>query len=183
MPPALTTFLFEAANFLVLAAVLGWLFFKPVRKVLAERRAQFEAESDQAARKLAEAEKTQLEIESDRANLQAELNDLRKRELETARAQAEQILADARAAAERNIEMSRRQAAQMSDAKQQALAEASATAAAETVGHLLQQIGGPDLQAALISSACQQLHSLPPGEIAPVKVESSQPLTPDQLRG
>ena len=39
MSPTLTTFLFEAANFLVLAAVLGWLFFKPVRQALADHRA------------------------------------------------------------------------------------------------------------------------------------------------
>ena len=94
--PTLTTFLFEAANFLVLAAALGWLFFKPVRQALADRREKFEADNRQAAEKLAEAEKTQQEIDATRANLQSELNELRTRELEAARRQAEQILAEAR---------------------------------------------------------------------------------------
>jgi F0F1-type ATP synthase membrane subunit b/b' len=177
----LTTFLFEAANFLVLAAVLGWLFFKPVRKALADRRAKFEADTLQAADKLAEAAKTQQDIDVIRANLQAELNELRTRELEAARRRAEQILADARTAAEREREMSRRQAARMSDKQRDTLAEVSATAAAETVGRLLEQIRGPELQSALIESACKQLGSLPPDALRPVKIETGQPLSPEQL--
>lgn len=180
MSPTLTTFLFEAANFLVLAAMLGWLFFQPVRQALAERRAKFEADSVQAEQKLAEAEKMQQAIDATRANLQAELNALRTRELEAARRQADQILADARTAAEREREMSRRQAARMSDTQRETLAEVAAAAAAKTVGRLLEQIGGPDLQAALIESACQQLGSLPQDAIAPVKIESAQPLSSQQ---
>ena len=40
MNETLATFLFEVANFLVLAVVLAWLFFNPVRKVLADRQAK-----------------------------------------------------------------------------------------------------------------------------------------------
>ncbi|NJN47909.1 MAG: hypothetical protein HC808_17125, partial [Candidatus Competibacteraceae bacterium] len=49
----MATFLFEAANFLVLAGVLGWLFFKPVRQALIDRQVKFEADAVQAAEKLA----------------------------------------------------------------------------------------------------------------------------------
>ena len=66
--PTLTTFLFEAANFLVLAAVLGWLFFKPVRQALVDHREKFESDNRKATQKLAEAEKTRQEIEQTRAN-------------------------------------------------------------------------------------------------------------------
>ena len=183
MSPTLTTFLFEAANFLVLAAVLGWLFFKPVRQALADRRAKFEADSVQAAEKLAEAEKAQQEIDATRANLQAELNELRTRELEAARRQADQILADARTAAEREREMSHRQAARMSDTQRDTLAEVSAAAAAETVGRLLEQIGGPDLQSALIESACQQLGSLPPDALRAGKDRVGAATFPGTTRG
>ncbi|MCA9142649.1 MAG: F0F1 ATP synthase subunit delta [Planctomycetaceae bacterium] len=181
MSPTLTTFLFEAVNFIVLTAVLGWLFFKPVRQALSERRAKFEAETQQAAQKLAEAERMQRDIDATRANLQAELNELRSRELESVRRQAEQILTEARIAAERQREISRRQAAQMSETQRDTLAEVAATAAAETVGRLFEQIGGPELQSALIESACQQLRSLPQRTIAPVKIESALPLSPEQL--
>lgn len=180
MSPTLTTFLFEAANFLVLAAMLGWLFFQPVRQALADRRAKFEADAVQAAQKLAEADKTQQAIDATRTNLQAELNALRTHELEAARQQATHILADARTAAERERETSRRQAARMSDTQRDSLAEVAATVVAKTVGRLLEQIGGPDLQAALVESACQQLGALPQDALVPVKIESSQPLSPQQ---
>ena len=180
MSPTLTTFLFEAANFLVLAGVLGWLFFNPVRQALANRRAKFEADAAQAAEKLAAAETVQREIDAARRSLKAELNELRTRELEAARRQAEQILADARTAAEREREMSRRQAAQLSETQRSTLADVSARAAAATVGHLLEQIGGPDLHSALVASACRQLGSMPPVALAPVKIESAQQLSPQQ---
>jgi F0F1-type ATP synthase membrane subunit b/b' len=177
----LTTFLFEAANFLVLAAALGWLFFKPVRQALLDHQARFEADNLQAAQKLADAEKVQQATNATRASLQAELNELRARELEAARRQAGQILDDARAVAQREREMSQRQAAQISESQRDHLAAAAAMAAAETVGRFLTQIGGPKLHGALIASACQQLRSLPQGNLAPVKVESTLPLSSEQI--
>ncbi|MEZ6144713.1 MAG: F0F1 ATP synthase subunit delta [Planctomycetaceae bacterium] len=109
------------------------------------------------------------------------MHQLRAREIEAARQQAEQIVTDARKEAERERELSRRRATQMSDLQRDTLAEVTATTAAETVGRLLTQISGPDLQTALIASACQQLQLLPSGRMAPAKVESTQPLTQDQL--
>jgi F0F1-type ATP synthase membrane subunit b/b' len=177
----LTTFLFEAANFLLLAGVLGWLFFKPVRQALAEHRKKFESDNLQAAEKLAEAEKLQQEMAAARGNLQAELNEQRTRDLEAARLQAEQILTQARSAADRQLQQSHRQAARMSETQQDRLAEVAAAAAAESVGRLLEQIDGPELQSALVQSACRQLQSFSPDAIAPVKIESSQPLSPGDM--
>lgn len=181
MSPTLTTFLFEAANFLVLAAVLGWLFFKPVRQAMGDYRAKFESQAEQAAEKLAAAERTQSEIDATRASLQTELSELRARELEATRQQAAQILADARTSAARELEMSRRQAARLSDSQRDSLAAVAATAAAETVRRLLEQIGGGELQTALIDSACQQLRAWPHDAIGPVKVESAQSLSATEL--
>ncbi|MEZ6133370.1 MAG: ATP synthase F0 subunit B [Pirellulaceae bacterium] len=181
MSPTLTTFLFEAANFLVLAAALSWLLFKPVRQALADRREKFEADNRQATQILAEAQKTQQEINETRTRLQAELGEMRTRELETARQQAEQILNEARSVAVREREMSHRLTVQVSDTQRDMLAEVSAAAAADMVGRLLIEIGGPALQSALVASACKQLRSLPQSGISPVKVESSQPLSPEQL--
>ncbi len=180
MSPTVVTFLFEAANFLVLAGVLGWLFFKPVRQALADHRAKFEADNQQAAQRLAEAENTKQQMDAARANLQAELNEHRSGEMEAIRRQSEQILAEARAAAQRELEQSHLQAARMSETQRDRLAEVSATAAAQAVGRLLEQIGGPDLQSALIESACRQLTSMPHDTLGSVKVESTQPLSPEQ---
>jgi len=180
VPATLTTFLFEAANFVVLAAVLGWLFFEPVRRALTDRRAAFEADAQRAAETLAHAETVRQEIDTAHANLYAELNELRTRELEAARQQAGQLLTNARTAAERERETRRREAARISDAQRNALAQVAAAAAAETVGRLLEQIGGPDLQSALIRSACQQLQALPQDTFAHVKIESAAPLSAEQ---
>jgi F0F1-type ATP synthase membrane subunit b/b' len=174
--PTLTTFLFEAANFLLLAAALGWFFFRPVRQALADRRGKFEAEAQQAAAKLAEAESMQRTIAAAHEHLQQELNELRAREQQAARAQADRLLADARLAADRERELVRRQTAQLSDLQREALAQVAAAAAAAAVGELLERISGPDLEAALIRSACDQLRNLPGDALAPVKVESARPL-------
>ncbi|MCA9165326.1 MAG: hypothetical protein KDA62_20185 [Planctomycetales bacterium] len=161
--------------------MLSWLFFQPVRQALVDRRAKFEALEDQASKKLADAEKVQHDIEATRASLQVELNDLRTRELDSARRKAEQILDEARAVSERERAMSRREATRLSDTQRDTLAEVAATAAAETVGQLFRQIGGPDLHSALVDSACRQVRALSPGTLAPVKIESSAPLSDEQI--
>ncbi len=181
MSPTVATFLFEVANFLVLTAALGWFFFRPVQRALAEHREKFEADGIRATQKLAEAEKIEQQVQQSRVNLQAELNELRTRELEAARRQADQILAEARAAAERERQHSHRQVSRMSETRRDALAEVSAAAAADIVRRLLDEIGGPDLQSALIRSVCEKLESFPKETLAPVKIETAQPLTPEQL--
>jgi F0F1-type ATP synthase membrane subunit b/b' len=179
--PTVTTFLFEAANFLVLAAVLGWLFFKPVRQAIADHRTKFEADNQHAAQNLAESETMRKEIQDAHANLQTELNERRAIELATIKVQADQVLAEAHAAADREREQSHLQAARMSDSQRDTLAEVAAAAAASAVGELLQQINGPELQSALIQSACRQLEQLSQDSIAPVKIESASPLSAEQI--
>ena len=177
MSPVLTTFLFEAANFLVLAAALGWFFFNPVRQALADRSARLLAEEQQAAEKLADAKRAEHETAVAKANLQQELNAIRQRELATAHAQTEKVLTEGRQAAERELEVSRRQAASMAETQLNRLAHAVAFAAAESVGHLLEQLQGATIHEALLHSACEQLRKLPRDELASVKVESARPLT------
>jgi F0F1-type ATP synthase membrane subunit b/b' len=75
--PTLTTFLFEAANFLVLVALLSWLFFKPVRQALADHRARLEGLSQEATQQLAAVEQTRAEVAAQRQTLRDELTQLR----------------------------------------------------------------------------------------------------------
>jgi len=178
--PTLTTFLFELANFLLLATGLGWFFFQPVRQALHERRAKLVAEAQEAANKLAAAAQAQQDMEAVRAHLQEELHALRSRETEAARQQAAELLANARRTTERELEAARRQAAHISEMERDTLAQVAAAAAAETVGKLLAQISGPELQSALIASACDQIRSLPREAMGPVKVESAGALSREQ---
>lgn len=205
MSPTLTTFLFEAANFLVLAAALGWLFFRPVRQAIVDYRTQFESDNQRAAETLAEAETIRRSIQAEHEKLKAKLDAMQARELANAKAQADNLLAEARLTADREREQSRLDASRISDSQRDVLAATAATAAAESVGQLLTQIGGPELQSALVRSACGRLAELAEGtpepdsrngpscashyrglppigqSLAPVKVESAQPLTEDQM--
>ena len=180
MSPTLTTFLFEAVNFLVLAGVLGWLFFNPVRRALEQRRQKLEDDAQQAQQQLADAQAAQQRVDEMRSGLQQELATLRERELVAARSKAEEIVADARQSAERELELARRQAAQLSDGQRDSLAQASAIAAGDIVEQLLQQLTGVDLQTALVEAACRQLEALPQQNLSPVKVESAEDLSPAQ---
>ena len=56
MNESLWTFAFELANFVALAALLSWLFFKPVRKAVEHQRARTQRIEQNAEQKLAEAE-------------------------------------------------------------------------------------------------------------------------------
>ena len=55
MSPTVTTFLFEAANFLTLAPLLGWLFFQPVSDAIQGRRSAQQQLLDDATKKNADA--------------------------------------------------------------------------------------------------------------------------------
>ncbi len=180
MSPTVTTFLFEAANFLVLAAALGWLFFKPVRQAIRDYHEKFEADNRQAAEKLAEAETMRQQIQQAHLDLQAELNERREVEVAAIQRQCDELLDAARAEAVKQREQSRLLASRIADSQRDTLADVVAGAAADAVGKLLQHIDGPDLQEALVGAACQQLASLTPHRLAPVKVESSTPLSPEQ---
>ena len=69
MNDSLWTFVFEIANFVALAAVLAWLFFKPVRKALEDQQAKARQHEEEAAQKLADAERLREDIESQRADV------------------------------------------------------------------------------------------------------------------
>lgn len=180
MSPTITTFLFEAANFLVLAAALGWLFFKPVRQAIIDYREKFEADNQQAAAKLAEAEAMRQQIQDTHAQLQTELNERRGDEIAAIQRQADEILTSARSAAAMQRKQSLLQASRISDSQRDTLAEVAAASAADAVAKLLQQIEGPELQEGLVQAACRQLESLDHQVLAPVKVESSESLSAEQ---
>lgn len=175
MSPTLTTFLFEAANFLVLAAVLGWLFFQPVRQALSEYRAHLDALAIAADEKEAAAEKLRAEAESRREAMQSELIQLRQETLEAARQEAERIVAEARERATRTKMAAEQYMTHLEEAQATALARAVAAAAGTVVGRLLSQLDAPDLNAGLLRAACDQLRTLDL-DTTPVIIEAAQPL-------
>lgn len=176
-----TTFLFEAVNFVMLAAGLGWLLFRPIRQVLADRRAALTQEMGDVAAKRAEVERLQEAIRQRSAVLDTELEYLRQSALAAAQQEAERIRAGARADAEHEREAARNRLAHLEEAQLERLAAAVAAAAGAAVQRLLQQFGGPDLERSLVQAACRTLQAFEGEALGAVTVESASPLDQETM--
>jgi F-type H+-transporting ATPase subunit b len=177
------TFLFEAANFLLLAGVLGWLFFRPVRDALERRRSQIESEQNEATQARAEAEQVLEQTRVQRAELEISLDELRERLQREAESERERILAAARAQTQREHEALKDDLVTLRRAQARTLARDAAFAAREIVIRLLETMDGPELEATLIGAARRELEKLRAsgGRLAPLVVEAARPLEPGVL--
>jgi F-type H+-transporting ATPase subunit b len=168
------TFLFEVANFLLLAALLGWFFFRPVREALEKRRGRLEAEEREAAEKLAEAERALAEAAERRSELETSLASLRERVREEAERERARMLDAAREQAQRERETLKTELTALRRGQAKRIAGDAAAAAREIVVRLLEQIEGPDLEQALANAAGRELAKLSAaGPVAPVIVEAA----------
>ena len=181
MSPTLTTLLFEAVNFMLLAAALGWLLFRPIRDVLAARQAALAQETEEVASKRADVERLQEAMQQRAAALEADLEHQRQRALAAAQQEAERLRTEARADAAREREAVRHRLAHLEEAQLEHLAAAVATAAGAAVQRLLQQLGGPDLERALAQAACRTLQALAGEAPGAVTVESAHPLDQETM--
>jgi F-type H+-transporting ATPase subunit b len=178
------TFLFEAANFLLLAAVLGWLFFRPVRDALERRRSELESEQRAAAEARAEAERAAQDARAKRAELEDSLEELRERVQSEAEAERERLVEAARAQMQRERETLKGELVAQRRAQARSLAHDAAFAAKEIVVRLLGEMEGPDLGDALLRAACGELEKLrSSGPLAPVVVESARALEDEAVAG
>jgi F0F1-type ATP synthase membrane subunit b/b' len=178
--PSVATFLFEAANFLVLAAVLGWAFFRPVQNAIERRRAGLETERRDCEQARADVQRELAEAEARRREVEASLSPLRAEARREADRQAAAILEKARTQAAEEHGRLEDELAALRRENARTLARDAAGAAGAIVARLLAEIGGPDLDAALARAACDQLAALPETKRArPVDVEAARPLEPE----
>ena len=177
MSPALTTFVFQLINFLALAAVLGRVFFRPVRKALDERRDKVAAEIAKAGQERAEAEQLRKELESRKRKLDAELDEKRKQTEAAAREAASSILDEAQAKARQEQEAFRTSLQAETRSHLHRVAQSAARAGGDMVKRLLMQIDSPDLQPALEAVACRELAKLNGQINSPLTIESEQAVT------
>lgn len=176
MSPVLANFLFESLNFLLLAGALGYVLFKPVRRMLDQelkQRAQDEARQNQLR---AEADAMNKKARQEQEALDQELATRRDAIIAAAHKEAEQKLEQARKdqTAEREHFLQELQAT--SDLQTRALADTVGRVAGASVLRLLQSIDGPDLDAALIRAACDEVRTLPEPARASARVDSARPL-------
>lgn len=182
MSPSWVTFAFEVANFLLLTALLAWLFFRPLRAALERRRSQLESEQRAAAEARGRAEREredtlarrraeQAELERSREQLRGEAESEKQALLEAGRTQ----LKRERAQLDQELNAARR-------AQTRTLARDAAFAAHAIVERLLVELKGPDLEELLVGCACRNLGELRArGPLAPLVIESAATLDPATL--
>ncbi|HKJ23488.1 MAG TPA: hypothetical protein VKB65_01605 [Myxococcota bacterium] len=177
MSASWVTFLFEAANFLLLAAALGWLFFRPVRDALERRRAELEEERRAAAEARAEAERAAQQARARRDELEGSLESLRERVQRDAEAERDRLVEEARSRMQRERDTLERELVAQRRTQARSLAHDAAFAAKEIVVALLAEVAGPELERALLKAACGELEKLrSSGPLAPVVVETARAL-------
>ncbi|HVP30267.1 MAG TPA: hypothetical protein VMW35_14020 [Myxococcota bacterium] len=173
MSASWVTFLFEAANFLLLAALLGWIFFRPVREALERRRAGLEAEERAAAEKQAQADQRLAEATARRLELESSLDALRARVRQDAEREAARLIETAREEAQRARETLKSETVAFRRDQARTLAHDAAAAAREIAVRLLERIRGPELEQALFEAARRELKELAAaGPLAPLLVEA-----------
>jgi F0F1-type ATP synthase membrane subunit b/b' len=173
--PALATFLFEAANFTLLALALGWVLFRPVRRALDAERERHEEKLTKVAEREKAVEAEEGALEAARAGAESDLAKRRDAELAAAKADAERLLQEAR---DREREMRTRLDDEIAAARRrgvEALTEDVAALAAGTVRRLLEAISGPELELALAREVTEALAALG-DDLGPATVESARPL-------
>jgi F0F1-type ATP synthase membrane subunit b/b' len=169
----LVTFLYELANFVVFALLLGWIFVKPIRRLLDEQMAR-DAKLEQTAQQhLAEAAGLRQQLLDDRQQFNREMGHQREAMLTETKQDVAELLNKARRDIAAQREQLSRQTMQL---KQQQLAELArilANSSQRAVAKLLTQINGPPLEDALVESACQQLKQSTPLADGKLTVESA----------
>jgi F0F1-type ATP synthase membrane subunit b/b' len=180
--PSLANFLFEAANFLLLAAGLGWVLFKPVRRALESERARRASEVEEGRRLRAEAEALARQATTARETAEREVAALRRDTAVAARAEAARLLDAARTAEAAERQAFEQELAAARQAQAGALAELVGRIAAESVQALLADLDGPSLDRALVRAACAELAAAAPAAAGTALVESARPLDGDSRK-
>lgn len=176
MSPAVSNFLFEAANFLLLALGLGWVLFKPVRRALDAERAQRQKEIDEGNAQRAEAETLVEQARVARRDVERDLDERREQVIAAAKKEAAALLDEARAARQAEKAALEQELEARRSAEVVEVAETVGRVAADAVRELLAALPGPDLDRALLREACNRLQSLPAEARRSAVVESARAL-------
>jgi F0F1-type ATP synthase membrane subunit b/b' len=177
LSPNVATFLFEAANFALLAAVLGWAFFRPVQGAIEAHRAGLEAARRAAEEDRAEAALRLAEVEARQREVEASLEPLRAALRRDAESEATRLREAARRGAEDERAALRAELASLRRAHARALARDAAGAARLLVERLLAAVDGPELDLAMVRAFARKLSGQSLATAGTVLVETARPLS------
>lgn len=158
------TLLFQAINFLILAWLLSRLLYKPVRKVIEQRKAETERAFTEAAAREASADAARKDFEAKKADLAAERADAIEKARAAAEAEARATIDAAKAEAGRLLDEARKSIAGERDAAREALRAEMAGFAAEAAARMLKDAGAAFPAGKLIEQLDARLAALAPEE-------------------
>lgn len=179
MSVSVANFLFEAVNFLALAALLGWVAFKPMREALTAEQQKHEAKLHEAEQAQADAKRMREAAQQERAQLEEELRERRAELLKEAEQEAEQAKHENQKREQQDAEAFQARLDNARKGQIDALTEDAARIAAQSVRGLLTAIDGPELELALVSATCEELRKAQLLETGAVTVEFARPLSPE----
>ncbi|MFP8877521.1 MAG: ATP synthase F0 subunit B [Myxococcota bacterium] len=156
-----TDLLYRLLNFALLGGVLIYFARTPVRDFFAARRASIETQLSEAAELQQRAEQQHARLEGQLAELDREREGIREVARERAEREAEQILADARAAAERIQRDAATAIEQELRRGQESLREEASELAVGLAAELLREQVGPEDRQRLLDEFIQSVEATP----------------------
>ncbi len=186
-----STLFFEILNFLILVWILKRFLYQPVLNAISRRQSTIEEKLADAEEKHSEAESIREQYE----NRLAEWGEEKRAARETLRDEIAQERERLTASLEKSIEEEREKKRVLEERRLEDLRHKDQQTALENslrfVTHLLERLGGPELEAQLVDMALKDLPTLLPERIdelrnayaelkEPIRVVSAYPLSTDQ---
>ncbi|PRP92592.1 ATP synthase subunit b, sodium ion specific [Enhygromyxa salina] len=178
-----TTVIFEMVNFGLLVLIMLRFVFRPVRRILDERKADLAQREAETAAREAEAAEVRARFETQLAEIDALAERRQSAALSEARAEGEAIIEEARAAARSDRAKAE---AELGRARQRTLARFRAEVlglGAQIARRVVGEIGTAELSFAFARRAVHALEDAVDGEAAAgqIRVEHSLDVEPDEL--
>lgn len=169
----LTTFLFEIVNFVVLAAILYRLIYRPMRLAIDERRAENERArlEAEAMRKQAECEKEQLDAKLQ--GIEGQRQEILSKASEQASAEKARRLAEAETEARGVREKARQESEQLHKSSLAAMESEAAALGVKLADRLLNQAATSSLNRELTRRLIETLDRTPEAERNQLRREST----------
>lgn len=176
-----TTVLFEIINFALLVLIMVRFVFRPVAKILDERRAEIVARAEQTAEREAAAEAARAHYEAELAGIDASAEQRVAAALREARSEAEAIIGRARAQAREVIDKG---SAELVASRRRTLARFRTEIleiGADAARRIIRELGAPELDLAFARRAAHALIDANEGGLELVRVDHSTDADPEAL--
>lgn len=151
------TLLIQIVNFLVLVLILGHFAYKPMLKVLDDRKLRIKNDLDSAANAKTDAEKLKLEYESQLKEAQVKAQEVISKAVKEAQSQAQAQIDAAHAAIEKEKDAASRQIAQERQEALEELKDQVATLSCEIASKLISKTMTPETNDKIIADSIAKL--------------------------